>query len=117
MADDVDADPDDQPVEILPCASLRLEEDAGKLLSVEEDIVGPFAAQLGAGWRDGGDCVAEAERADETELSCRRRRAIRSQDEGDEEVALYSDSLVSSPAIALRLLLRPFDRAPFRPLT
>src|SRR6266481_398471 len=104
MADDVDADPDDQPVEVLFSAGLRLEQDPSELLAVEQDIVGPFAAQLRAGWRDGGDCVAEAERSDETKLGGRRRRAIRPQDEGDEEVASYADPLAPAPATPCRLL-------------
>src|SRR6266851_7568209 len=111
MADHVDANPHDEPLDARARPSFRLEQNAGHLLSIEQDIIRPFATQLDIGRRNVGDCVDEAERGDETELSRRRRSAIRTQDEGDEEVAENADTLPPAPAMPCRLLAGPDDRA------
>jgi len=109
MCHDIDADTEDEPIEGRVGAGFRFEQDPGEFSAIEQDIVGPFAAQFGERRRAVADRIAEPERRNEAELIGVRRRASRPQDHRDEKIAGQSDPLTAAPAASGRLLACPDD--------
>ncbi len=87
----------------------RFEQDPGELPAIEQDVVRPFAAQLGERRCAATDSIAEAKRRSEAKLVGLRRRAVRAQDDRDEEIAGKADPLPATSAASRRLLVCPDD--------